>query len=80
MEKEVHLEIEKLIMSYFERGEPDDRVLDLQTVLALLSEEGNESILKHPPPDFDLRTILMEMTIAEPLSELQRSRMKSSRS
>ena len=58
-----------MIKSYFERGEPDDRVFDLQTVLALLSEEGNESVLKHLPPDFDLKAMLMEMKIVEPLFE-----------
>lgn len=67
--KEVHLEIERLIKSYFERGEPDDRALDLYTVFALLSEGGNDSVLKYPPPDFDLKAMLREMKIMEPLSE-----------
>jgi len=68
----VQQEIEKVINGYFERGEPDDRVLDLQTVLALLSEEGNETILRYPPPDFDLKAMLMEMKVAEPFSEFAR--------
>lgn len=65
--REVHLEIERLIKSYFERGEPDDRVLDLHTVFALLSEDEHDSILKYPPPDFDLKAMLREMKIKEPL-------------
>ena len=47
-----------MIKSYFGEGEPDDQVLDFQTVLTLLSEGGDEPI---PPPDFVLKAMLMEM-------------------
>lgn len=68
-EEEVSLEMERIVNSYFERGEPEEQVIDLQTVYALLSKDGNDSILKNPPQDFDLKLIINNMKIKEPLSE-----------
>lgn len=66
---EVNVELERISKSFFERGEPEDQVIDLETVFAFLCEEGNNSILKYPPPDFDLRAIMREMKLEEPLSQ-----------
>ena len=66
---DVWRETEWLAKSFFERGEPEEQVIDLQTVYALLLEDGNNSILWSPPADFDLKRILGEMKVKQPLSE-----------
>ena len=50
--------------SFFERGEPDDLMLDLQTVYAVLADETLT-----PPDNFSVRATLESMKVAEPLSE-----------
>lgn len=51
--RDVLRETERLANSFFERGEPEEQVIDLQTVYALLSEDGPNSILRNP-----LRTLI----------------------
>ncbi|KAL9979615.1 hypothetical protein ACROYT_G017298 [Oculina patagonica] len=65
-------ESEQLVSSFFERGEPEEQVVDLNTVYALLTEEGQNSILRNTPADFDLRHILEEIKVKEVLSDFSK--------
>ena len=60
---------EGLVSSYYERGEPDEQVVDLQTVYWTLSEDQSNSMLLTPPENFNITLILQQMKIDEPLSE-----------
>jgi len=65
---EVTTQTENLVKSYFERGEPDEMVFDLQTVFMVLSDEASNDFWRWPPPSFNLSSILEEMKVADPLS------------
>ena len=64
--------VEETAATYFERGEPEDQVIDLQTVYSLLCEDDEGAILRIPPPDFDFKLLLMDIKIKEPLSDFAR--------
>ena len=61
---ELNEKTEHIVASFFERGEPDDLMLDLQTVCAVLADETLT-----PPDNFSVRATLESMKVAEPLSE-----------
>ena len=46
---EVSFQTENLVKSYFERGEPDELVIDLQTVFMVLSNEASNDFCRCPP-------------------------------
>ena len=46
------MEVEEIAAAYFDRGEPEDQVIDLQTVYSLLREDDEGVILRIPPRDF----------------------------
>ena len=46
------MEVEEIAAAYFDRGEPEDQVIDLQTVNSLLREDDEGAILRKPPRDF----------------------------
>lgn len=60
--------IKNVIESYFERGNPDELYLDLETVYAVLSDESSHNFLRFSPESFSLRKLLDAMRISEPLS------------
>ena len=66
------MEVEEKAAAYFERGEPEDQVIDLQTVYSLLCEDDEGAILRIPPRDFDFKLLLRNMKIKEPLSDFAR--------
>ena len=66
------MEVEEKAAAYFERGEPEDQVIDLQTVYSLLCEDDEGAILRIPPRDFDFKLLLSNMKIKEPLSDFAR--------
>ena len=68
----VNMEVEEIVAAYFERGDPEDQVIDLQTVYSLLCEDDEGAILRIPPPDFDFKLLLMDIKIKEPLSDFAR--------
>ena len=51
--------------------EPEDQVIDLQTINSLLCEDDEGAILSIPR-DFDFKLFLMDITIKEPLSDFAR--------
>ena len=68
----VNMEVEEIAAAYFERGEPEEQVIDLQTVYSLLCEDDEGTILRIPPRDFDFKLLLMDIKIKEPLSDFAR--------
>lgn len=66
---EVATQTENLVRSYFERGEPDEMVIDLQTVFMVLSDEASNDFCRCPPPSFNHGSILEQMKITDPLSD-----------
>ena len=48
----MNMEVEEIAAAYFDRGEPEDQVIDLQTVYSLLREDDEGAILRIPPRDF----------------------------
>lgn len=66
---EVSEATENIIKSYFDRGNPDESVIDLETVYLFLSEENQCDFVKRPPPEFDVESLLRAMKVAVPLSE-----------
>lgn len=66
---EVSEATENVIKSYFERGNPDESVIDLETVYLFLSEENQCDFVKRPPLEFDVESLLRAMKVAEPMSE-----------
>ena len=67
----MNMEVEEKAAAYFERGEPEDQVIDLQTIYSLLCEDDAGAILSIPR-DFDFKLFLMDITIREPLSDFAR--------
>ena len=67
----MNMEVEEKAAAYFERGEPEDQVIDLQTIYSLLCEDDEGAILSIPR-DFDFKLFLMDITIREPLSDFAR--------
>lgn len=65
------MEVEEKAAAYFERGEPEDQVIDLQTIYSLLCEDDEGAILSIPR-DFDFKLFLIDITIREPLSDFAR--------
>ena len=65
-------EVEEIVAAYFERGDPEDQVIDLQTVYSLLCEDDEGAILRIPARDFDFKLLLRNMKIKEPLSDFAR--------
>ena len=65
------MEVEEKAAAYFERGEPEDQVIDLQTIYYLLCEDDEGAILRIPQ-DFDFKLFLMDITIKEPSSDFVR--------
>ena len=68
----MNMEVEEKAAAYFERGEPEDQVIDLQTVYSLLCEDDEGAILRIPPRDFDFKLLLRDIKITEPLSDFAR--------
>ena len=66
---EVSFQTENLVKSYFERGEPDELVIDLQTVFMVLSNEASNEFCRCPPQSFSLSSLLEKMKKADPLSD-----------
>ena len=66
---EVSSQTENLVKSYFERGEPDELVIDLQTVFMVLSNEASNDFCRCPPQSFSLSSLLEKMKKADPLSD-----------
>ena len=66
---EVSFQTENLVKSYFERGEPDELVIDLQTVFMVLSNEASNDFCRCPPQSFSLSSLLEKMKKADPLSD-----------
>lgn len=60
---------ENLVKSYFEREEPDEIAIDLQTVYFIISDEASNDFCKIPPPTFSVTNILEKMKVKNPLSE-----------
>ena len=48
----MNMEVEEIAAAYFDRGEPEDQVIDLQTVYSLLREDDEGAIPRIPPRDF----------------------------
>ncbi len=67
---EISKATENVIKSYFERGDPDESVIDLETVYFFLSEEIQSEFVKTPPPEFDVEALLRAMKVTEPLSDV----------
>lgn len=67
----MNMEVEEKAAAYFERGELEDQVIDLQTIYSLLCEDDEGAILSIPR-DFDFKLFLMDITIREPLSDFAR--------
>lgn len=67
----MNMEVEEKAAAYFERGEPEDQVIDLQTIYYLLCEDDEGAILRIPQ-DFDFKLFLMDITIKEPSSDFAR--------
>ena len=65
------MEVEEKAAAYFERGELEDQVIDLQIIYSLLCEDDEGAILSIPR-DFDFKLFLMDITIREPLSDFAR--------
>ena len=66
---ELNEKTEQIVTSFFERGEPDELMLDLETVYAVLADESSHDFLRTPPDGFSVRAMLESMKVAEPLSE-----------
>ena len=66
---EVSFQTENLVKPYFERGEPDELVIDLQTVFMVLSNEASNDFCRCPPQSFSLSSLLEKMKKADPLSD-----------
>ena len=49
---ELNEKTEQIVASFFQRGEPDDLMLDLQTVYAVLADETSRYFLLTPPDSF----------------------------
>lgn len=56
-----------LSQSYFERGEPDKLVLDLNTVYAILTDESGLEFMRAPPASFDVASLLNGLKVEDPL-------------
>ena len=65
---------ERVIKSYFERGDPEESAVDLETVYLFLTEEEQSEFVKNPPPDFDVVGLLGKMQVDDPLSELAKEK------
>lgn len=65
------MEVEEKAAAYFERGELEDQVIDLQTIYSLLCEDDEGAILSIPR-NFDFKLFLMDITIRETLSDFAR--------
>ena len=66
---ELNERTEQIVTSFFERGESDDLMLDLETVYAVLADDSSHDFLRTPPESFSVRAMLESMKVAEPLSE-----------
>ena len=66
---ELNEQTEQIVTSFFERGEPDELMLDLETVYAVLADETSHDFLRNPPDSFSVRAMLKSMKVEEPLSE-----------
>ena len=66
---EVVATTDNLVKSYFERGEPDEMAIDLQTVYMIMADEMSNDFYKHPPSTFSIISILETMMISDPQSE-----------
>ncbi|KAK3737060.1 hypothetical protein QZH41_003693 [Actinostola sp. cb2023] len=60
---------DNLVKDYFERGEPDDRAIDLETVFVMLTADENMHLLGTPPQSFKVEDILQEMKVPDPQTE-----------
>ena len=58
---EVSSQTENLVKSNFERGEPDELVIHLQTVFMVLSNEGPNDFWRCTPQSFSLSSLLENM-------------------
>ena len=54
----VSSQTENMVKSCFERGEPDELVIDLQTVFKVLSNEDSTDFCRCPPQSFSLSSLL----------------------
>ena len=66
---ELNEKTEQIVTSFFERGESDDLMLDLETVYAVLADDSSHDFLCTPPDSFSVRAMLESMKVADPLSE-----------
>lgn len=64
----VEQNLEGVIKSYFERGEPDELYLDLETVNAVLIDDNASTFLRVPPESFSVQNLLINMKVAKPLT------------
>ena len=55
--------------SFFERGDPDELLIDLETVYAVLADENNHNFMRTLPNDVVITKIIKSMIVEVPLSQ-----------
>jgi hypothetical protein len=78
-EEDVSDVTKRVIKSYFERGEPQEFLLDLETVYAVLSDERSNDFMRIPLNTFSIQGLLESIRIEEPLSDYAQQKEQGAR-
>ena len=67
---------ERVVRSYFERGDPDEVVIDLETLYATMAEDTCHDFIRTPPPTFNIGKLLNEMKVDDTISSYAEAKNK----
>lgn len=65
---------DETVNGYFERNEQDECVIDLDTAYIILTSEENNHYLATPPDSFQPTSILNEMKVTDPQTEIEQKK------